>query len=435
MVNQITGNVTVPEQAPALHGATGYETTMSWYATRYKQGGRTVYSIDLSPSEIVGLIARPDPTRVSPGNRTIRPAHAAAFGKYIRENKRWTAPGLILRAPAMFHFKTLDTIAGAEFGTVSFARLALRDIHILDGQHRILGFHLADQAVTDDLEKVRSSLATARRVDPRGQAELHARERVAVLEAQRKRLAEERIAVQIFIEEDATAYRQMFFDIADNALGITASVKARFDSHRVVNRALEWVIEHPLLADRVDPEGDRVGRGSPYLMGAKHVAEITRTVKVGLDGRISRRQESEFKEREMAEQAKQFFTVVQQSFPPMQAVSTGLLLPNDLRSTSLLGSVLMMRILAGTYHDLIATHAFSKDMVGEFFRLLAPHMTGPVTPNSIWMSELDSVFTDGGMAPHGRRQDLKAVNDTLTGWAIDKPGFLDLAAAGTAPAV
>ncbi|TFB59005.1 hypothetical protein E3N86_12230 [Cryobacterium sp. Hz7] len=208
---------------------TGYETTMSWFATRYKQGERTVYSLDFSPAEIVSLIARPDPTHVTPGNRTIRPAHAASFGKYIREKKRWTALGMILRAPAMFDFVTIAKIAGTEFGKVSFARLALRDIHILDGQHRILGFHLAHQAITDDLDKARSALDSARRVDPKGNAEAHARQRVTELEAQRKRLSEERIAVQIFIESDMKEYRQMFFEIADNALGITASVKARFD--------------------------------------------------------------------------------------------------------------------------------------------------------------------------------------------------------------
>ena len=38
------------------------------------------------------------------------------------------------------------------------------------------------------------------------------------------------------VEDDSTAYKQMFFDIADNALGITSSVRARFDSRKVVNR-------------------------------------------------------------------------------------------------------------------------------------------------------------------------------------------------------
>ena len=77
----------------------------------------------------------------------------------------------------------------------------------------------------------------------------------------------------------------MFFDIADNALGITSSVRARFDSRKVVNRGLEEVMKHALLKDRVDPEQDRMGRNNPNLMGAKHVAEIVRTLAVGIEGR------------------------------------------------------------------------------------------------------------------------------------------------------
>ena len=121
-------------------------------------------------------------------------------------------------------------IAGAEFGTVSFPRLSLMDIHILDGQHRILGMHLASKGITEDLDKARSALASARRVDPKSKAVTHAQERIDALNAQRKRLAEERVTVQIIVEENAVNYKQMFFDIADNALGITSSVKARFDN-------------------------------------------------------------------------------------------------------------------------------------------------------------------------------------------------------------
>jgi hypothetical protein len=262
---------TPPIALPAAQ-VTGYDTDIRFYSTRYKQGGRTVYALDLSLAEIAALIPAPDPDRPTPGNRAIRPAHAAEFGKYVREHEHWVAPGLILRAPAMFHFEILTEIGGTQFGVISFPRLALMDIHILDGQHRILGIHLAVLGIADDLDKARSTLASARRVDPKGRAVADTNKRISALNAQRERLAKERITMQIFVEENMIAYRQMFFDIADNALGITSSVKARFDNRKVVNRALEAVMEHPLLTGRVDPEGDRVGRGSPYLMGAKHVA-------------------------------------------------------------------------------------------------------------------------------------------------------------------
>ncbi len=42
---------------------TGYNPNETFYATRYRQGGRTVYSIDLSLTQIAALIPAPNPTK------------------------------------------------------------------------------------------------------------------------------------------------------------------------------------------------------------------------------------------------------------------------------------------------------------------------------------------------------------------------------------
>ena len=48
-------------------------------------------------------------------------------------------------------------------------------------------------------------------------------------------------------------------------------------------------------------------------------------------------------------------------------------------------------------------------------------MDGPVTEDSIWVTEVpDDVFTPGAFAPHSRRQDLKGLRDTLGG--LGPPG-------------
>lgn len=414
-------------------GVTGYVSDIRFYATRYKQGGRTVYSLDLSLEQIASLITPPDPNVPSPGNRAIRPAHADGFARYLRERDDWVMPGMILRAPAIFDFEVQQEVSGVQFGIISFPRRAMTDLHILDGQHRILGIGKAIKSIADDLDKARSNLATARRVDPQGAAVGAARKRIADLEKQRDRLDNERASMTIFVEEDPTLYKQMFFDIADNQLGITASVKSRFDSRKVVNRALASVMDHPLLKGRVDPEGDRMGRGSAYMMGAKHVAEIIRSCYVGLDGRVSRRQEDEFKEGEVAARTNKFLDSLLESFPPLRAISLGQLTTDDLRKSSLLGSVLFVRVLAGAFYELIAEHAFSEDMVAEFFTTLSPHVNGQVTSTGIWMAHTPGLFNEGALAPQGRRQDLKALKNLLVGWAIDKPDFI-VAAPVTPPA-
>jgi hypothetical protein len=184
-------------------------------------------------------------------------------------------------------------------------------------------------------------------------------------------------------------------------------------------------MKHSLLQGRVDQEQDRVGRNNPNLMGAKHVAEIVRSVNVGLEGRVSRRQEAEFNEKDFAAVAKDFLSVLTEAFPQMEAMTLGQISTSTLRKTSLLGSVLFVRVLGGVYHDLIKLHAFERSAVVDFFARLAPHLSGPTYEGDIWTSNLPEVFSVGTMAPRSRRQDMKALLLALTDWAITRPKFID----------
>lgn len=411
---------------------TGYDPDIRFYATRYRQGGRTVFSIDLSLTQIAGLLPKPDPARVTEGNRRIKQAHARAFGDYVRTQPDWIAPALVLRSPDIFKFDVRENIGGTEFGILSFPRLASTDLRILDGQHRILGIHVAIQGIADDLEKARSSLAAARRNGALPPLIAQYENGVRRLNEQRKRFDRERTTLQIFIEDDQTAYKQMFFDIADNALGITSSVRARFDSRKVVNRSLEDVMKHELLKDRVDLEQDAMRRSNPNLMGAKHVAEIVRTLAVGLKGRISRRLEDELREDALVERTNAFLDVLLDSFPPFEAIVAGELTPDELRRTSLLGSTVTHRVLAAVYKDLVDEHEFEDGDVTEFFAALAPHMHGPVAADSIWITKVgEDIFSVGAFSPRSRYKDLDTLHTTMLDWALAGPDSL----AGTARTV
>jgi hypothetical protein len=405
---------------------TGYDPDIRFYATRYRQGGRTVYSVDLSLTQIAQLLPAPDPANPTEGNRRIKEAHAKAFGDYVRTHPDWVAPALVLRGPDIFEFEPKEQIGGTEFGVLSFPRLASTDLRILDGQHRILGIHLAIKGIADDLEKQRGLLAKAKRngAEPADLQQFQAK--IDQLNAQRERFARERTSLQIFIEDDQIAYKQMFFDIADNALGITSSVRARFDSRKVVNRSLEDVMKHALLRGRVDPEQDRIAGGNRNLMGAKHVAEIVRTLAVGIEGRVGRRLEDELHEDALVQKTNDFLDALVAAFPPLDAVIEGTISPDELRRTSLLGSTVMLRVLAGVYAELVSDrHRFDDEDVTEFFRKLAPYMPGPVTANSIWVTKVsDDVFSPGALAPRSRRQDLKTLRDTLVDWATREPTWL-----------
>jgi hypothetical protein len=409
----------------AADAVTGYDPDIRFFATRYKQGNRTVYSLDLSLTQVAGLLPKPDPANPTEGNRRIKEGHAKAFGDYVREHADWVAPALVLRSPDIFDFEVDKSIGGTEFGIIAFPRLASTDLRILDGQHRILGIHMAIQSIADDLEKARSGRAAAKRNEEEPAVIAQYERKIEKLTEQRERFDQERTTLQIFIEDEQAAYKQMFFDIADNALGITSSVRARFDNRKVVHRSLEDVMKHALLKGRVDLEQDRIGRNNPNLVGAKHVAEIIRTLAVGIEGRIGRRIEDELREDALVQKSNSFLDTLLAAFPPLEAVADGELEPEELRKTSLLGSTVMLRVLAGTYAELADRHKYDDEDITEFFRKLAPHMDGPVKAGSIWLTQVeDEIFTENALAPRARRQDLKSLRDTLVEWATVEPEWL-----------
>ena len=416
----------VAPEAVVVPEVTGYNTTISFYSTRYKQGGRTVYSLDLSLAEILSLITKPDPTMRMPGNRMIRVTHAQDFAKYLRTSNDWVSPGMLFRTPSSFDFAPITSVNGTEFGVISFDRAEAAAIHIIDGQHRVYGLHLAKAAIDLELDKARSALASARRVEANGSAVKNIQKQVDALKGKLDKFAAERISVQILVIDDIRKYRQLFVDINGNALGVSGSVTARYDMSKVVNRVLEDVSTHPLLAGRVEEERDTLRKDSPYLISAKHVADITRNANIGLEGRYSVRGEKEAVDREVAQRSLDYFSALVAGFPQMENLIAGTLTPSLLRKTSLLGSVVTLRVLAGVFRELKGKHAFNDHMVIEFFRTLAPHMTGPIFPESVWMANMPlGTNYEGTVAIGSRLQSQRAAMAALIGWAIDKPEFLN----------
>ncbi|MFT4260353.1 DNA sulfur modification protein DndB [Microbacterium sp.] len=403
---------------------TGVTTEERVYATRYKQGGRTVFSLALTPAELINMVAQPNPKLANPGNRAIQEPHARAFAEYYLKHESWVIPGIILRAPSIFKFE--DTEAG--WGILSYPKRSALSIQILDGQHRVLGFHLAAGMVQQRLSKAQEFLSRARRTEDKNSAVLREAQ-AAVKQAHHleERFSAEKVAVEIQVTDDTAVYRQMFFDIAENAVGITASVKARFDTRKVANRALPLVLDHPLFLNRVDLEKDRLHRNSINYVTAKHVSDVIRAAAVGVDGRFGRVLENTVTEGEIATKANKFLGLAVESFPQLGALQVGQVSPSVLRESSLLGSPAMLRILAGVYHHLTSPeHGWTHGQVGEFFKVVNPHMAGGAYAGSIWL-KIESVdssgfrqkaFTEGAFAPNGRRQDLVAVEKALVDWAI-----------------
>lgn len=397
---------------------TGYDPELKFYATKYRQGGRIVFSLDLSLAQIASLLPAPDPKVTAAGNRAIRVPHAASFATYVRTRHDWVIPAIVLRAPAMFDFEELTSIEGAEFGIISFPRLAQTDLRILDGQHRILGIHMAIKGIADDLDKARSAMATARKDDSNEAVINMFKEQIDELTGQRQRFDLERVSIQIFVEDEQSAFHQMFYDITDNALGIPGSVRVRFDTKKVVNRVLQSAMLHPLLVGRVEMERDRLGRSNSNLLSAKHVADIVRNLAVGLVGGVTRRLEAELSENDMLSTTYEFLDLMLTAFPQLQQVAEDELSPNDLRSKSMLGSPVTWGVLAGVYYEL-RQQGVGQTKIIRYFKRLNQYLSAPATAR--WVEEIGgNLFFEGGLAPTSRRQDLKQYKDTLVKWGVGR---------------
>lgn len=403
---------------------TGYAPEDRYLATRYTQGKRTVFDFELPLEAIPQILPIPDPERPTTGNRRVKPGHAKGFAAYVRENEDWVCPALLLRAPDQFTFETNISLGGVTFGVLGVPRSGRRDLRIIDGQHRILGLHYAVDDIARELDEARNAKADAVR-DENQELAAHFQKIIDRLDRQRRRLATEHLGVQVHVEMDPQHYEQMFFDVADNALGITQAVKVRFDSRKVMNRTLDAAQRHALLRDRVDQEQDRITAANPNLLGARHVVEIVKTVNVGIVGRVSRRQESELNEGALVQKSNEFLDVLIDSFKPLEQVADGSLSPTELRATSLLGSSTVLRVLAGVYYEL-TEKGYSDDEIADLFKALAPHMAAPLAADSPWLTIRPKVFSAGASAPTSRRQDLKNLTDEIVGWveADDRPAWL-----------
>jgi hypothetical protein len=402
----------------------GYAAEDRYLATRYSQGSRTVYDFELPLEAIPQILPVPDPDRPTTGNRRVKSGHAKGFATYVREQEDWVCPALLLRAPDAFSFEPNISLSGVTFGVLGVPRSGRRDLRIIDGQHRILGLHYAVEDIARELDDARNRHASAKR-DENEDLAAHFQVIIDRLDRQRRRLASEHLAVQVHVETDQEHYEQMFFDVADNALGITQAVKVRFDSRKVMNRTLDAAQRHALLKDRVDQEQDRIGGSNPHLLGARHVVDIVKTVNIGLVGRVSRRQEAELDEGALVQRSNEFFDVLVDSFPELAQVADGQLSPEALRGSNLLGSSTMLRILAGVYHDLTAK-GYGEDEITGLFAAMAPHMSAPLAPDSPWLTIRSKVFTVGSSAPASRRQDMTFLADEIASWIEldDRPQWL-----------
>jgi len=413
-------------------------------ATRYKQGGRVMFHITTALAQLPQIVVkRPDPDHPIEGNRKVVASRARNFGAYVTKNEDWVSPAIIVRAPSeeieFVEAKKFDD--GTAWGELKIPLAVLTEILLLDGQHRTLGVFDAIDEINASIRKKRDEIEIA---NDNGNADV-----VPELQGQlkgllhtRERFSREHLSVDIAVVNNARA-KQMFADIANNAKGVNPDFTTLLDQRQVVNRIAIGLIEaHPLLKDRIEMgQSTRMSKSNPNLIGAKTVADIVRTVHVGVSGRIGRGTEKDLSDKqvEATEQVRKFIDVLLAGFEDLQAVADGDLEPLELRdehseNRSMVVSATMLRVLAGVYHDLTKEPSepddpkpLTRSQIEVFFRKLAPKMREiPIAENDeLWLPT--EAFIPGTAAPQARAGTMGSLVKAMVGWARNGNPILDAA--------
>ena len=149
---------------------TGYQKEDTFIASRKYMGGRPVYHLDMCISQLTAGVDAPPIGVPQDDNRIVNEARGKLFRDYVHENKEWASPSLLLWCPiGILNFDPIPAIndlvndPSSVFGIFSIPRNSRQSIKILDGQHRILGFHLWMEKLNKDLRAAKLHLSEAQK--------------------------------------------------------------------------------------------------------------------------------------------------------------------------------------------------------------------------------------------------------------------------------
>ena len=257
---------------------TGYHREDTFIATRKYMGGRPVFHLDMCIAQLTSGVDAPPVGVAQEDNRIVKESRGRLFRDYVNANREWASPSLLLWCPiGILDFEALPQIndlvndPSVVLGVLSVPRNSRQSVKILDGQHRILGFHLWMDQLNKELQTSKLGLSEANKAGQPKVIEL-AKERVEKAEENIERSIKESIGIDILICSSAKEARQIFADIANNAQGMVKALAIGFDQSKLVNRVTSNVASdfpHPLLDGKVDFNKDRIAGDSEMLISAK----------------------------------------------------------------------------------------------------------------------------------------------------------------------
>jgi hypothetical protein len=153
------------------------------------------------------------------------------------------------------------------------------------------------------------------------------------------------------------------------------------------------------------------------LMGAKHVADITRSVIAGPGGRVSKKVES-LTDNEVIESVRSFLDVISIAFTALAEITE-----EDVDNYD--PSLSEKKKNEPPAPPNLREDGAEDGDIQEFFKRLDRHMTAPVTEDSIWRTTTaNEDFEPNASAPIMRQQNVVHLTKVITDWYKKAPAAI-----------
>lgn len=400
-------------------------------AQQVTRGGKTVYIVAMPIALVPEYLRIPEVNKPDKDNRQVSKAHAEEFGLYWRDNPNsWTVPPLLVDCSETLEFKPDYQIEdGPALGKVTLPNYANRVLRTLDGQHRIYGWSFIRAQIFEDLAKAKSDKLIADKTGTDIEKQL-ANRTIQKCEEALDRMKKEQITLEIITMVSEVEHKTFFVDIADGALGINPSERARLDEKHMTSRVAKMLTDQiPLLQNRVELRKSTASKTGKDLMSLANLRDITRHVCFGIVGKVTESREAAIKDSNAFEISQHFVNALIESSQKLGKISDGSYEPSTLKFESLLGSMTIWRCLAGAYHELAVEVVDNKSLrwkesghekfvtmaTAAINKMQIVEKDGQRTLNAGWYQT--DCFNPSGLSPLSRTQDLKGLTNLFVAWA------------------
>jgi hypothetical protein len=398
-------------------------------AQKMEHGATVSFITALTINDLLELLDIPDPNKPFEDNRRVNKKHAMEFGNYWESQRNgWISPPLLLDTELEIEATLVPSLQEYSTVHISIPASKKREVSILDGQHRVLGWFLKRN---DLLSRQIEANSTYNRAVFSGDSilKLAAEDDLRKIEYSLGRMHLEKVGVTLISGLHRKQHQQFFVDIAKNALGINKTVQGKFDATSIVNRvSMELVSSHPLLSTRIDMEKTKCNGSNPNFLSLVNITDIVRHIGFGLNSRVTAKREDLYVDNDLFRVANRFFDLMLKNIDLLSELRNNQISAIWIRENSLLGSGTIWRCLAGAFHETCviddeSTLSIDSSMYKSYEKFIQFFALDSKLPISSKWFATDLFPSKKSSAPTSRSQDLLDLVNLFQLWIQNEELF------------